>query len=115
MIGLTQGMIERCIREITRKSGVVLSSDQAKSLIETDQELVDALIELYPDRPGNEDGGLDTYERDWLFDNFAKYVGQDHWPMFGDDPEYQKQFVDAVCQAVKDGKIERFADDKSGS
>lgn len=76
-----------------------------REIMEGDRDFVERMIEDYDTTVAEEVGanhGLDTYERDWMRDLFATYLGFDGWPNIGADKETDKRFTEALFAADRD-------------
>ncbi len=110
---ITDGMVQCCINDLASWGGIRMSQEQGRALIEKDPEIVGFLVAYYAKAEANDNAGLDTADRDILFDTFAREIlGRPGWPMYKDaGTENSETFADAIVQAVKDGKIEAFDPD----
>ena len=104
---LTEGQLAGCALELRGKAAVIMTTEQVRNMLRgrKQESFCRRLLRDYPDATGKH--GLDTYERDILFDIFAERIaGVDHWPMFIDDEAYGESFVEGIRKAFKAGKID---------
>ena len=103
MTRITDNMIKICSEALSDWGAIEMSPAQIAALIAKDANLEAVLVGFYS---GNE-YGLDTQDRDSLFDSFARHViGEDHWPL--NMEKNAKVFEEKIHQAVSDGKIISF-------
>ena len=104
MTGLTQGMIESCNTEFARRASFRMRDDHLRTFIESNPDLLSMLLETYPEANGR---GLDTYDRDLLFDTFAiEVIGmKDGWPMNGSEKAYSDQFLAILIAKIQGGEF----------
>lgn len=92
---IINAMALACKVDLESFGGVEVKLDDMKIMLENDKELYDMLEDAY--EFGKYDGsrGLDTYERDYVFDSFAKFIGGEQgWPCNMDrGTEYSDNFV----------------------
>ncbi len=92
---INEFMIETCKHEIASWAGINITDQDMKTILEGDTELVELLIEFYTF--DKEVFSLDTADRDYLFDGFARFIGGTHWPCYGEDgSDYSKNFTNLL-------------------
>ncbi len=108
--GLTRGMVQLCVNDLSDWGGITMSFDQVKEIVDKEEPLVEYLLKYYVSVEDDTKHGLDTADRDLLFDSFARNIAEcSHWPLYRDTPEYSADFVKAVSAARDAGKIEAFS------
>jgi len=110
---LTDGQLDCCITEFKERVAVVMTREQVRDMLRghAQRRFCRMLLRGYPDATPGAAHGLDTYERDYLFDIFAERIaGVSHWPFNGDTAEYSQTFIDGIRAANKAGKIKIVED-----
>lgn len=96
-----------CALGVTLDTGIIPASPAAlQEVLETDDDLVQALNRFYPDDNAEFERflGLDTQDRELVADVLAKRFTNRGWPIFGDGPEETARFLAALkCHLLKIG------------
>jgi hypothetical protein len=101
------GMVRLCTNEIKNLINIIVSDQTMREIIASDRELRQQLLAFYSDVPADTTGGLDTFERDYLCEAFASFIGSNEgWPVNMATEEETDFFLELVGIAVKDGKLE---------
>jgi len=106
---LTDGQLDCCRVDLREKAGVLMSRIQVRDMLrgKDQHRFCQMLLRGYPDAVVDADHGLDTYERDYLFDIFAERIANvSHWPMFMDDKEFNEKFLEGIVSAMKAGLLD---------
>jgi hypothetical protein len=99
---ITANMIETCIATL-RGSRFIVGEEQVRAMIAAESSLRRALLTYYI---GEAEADMDTADRDYLKDAFARTVlGVDGWPSNGDSDAVHAQFITAAQSAIDSGKI----------
>ena len=110
--GLAVG-VAAAAHEVALAMHMRLPGDALERLVRSDLPLRRALRGMRRPRDGREPG-LDTHERDMLFDAVARHVGMPHWPMYLDDERFTDRFLECVRAAVSDGRLVRLPEPPRG-
>lgn len=91
--------------------GVSASDTQIEAILDlVDPLVLEELSDPYYSRPPNHGYGLDTMERDYLFDAVAEYVGGTHWPLnMEHNTEYGKGFPNLLLSAIENEKLKALS------
>lgn len=108
-LDITDWMVRACRNEIADKlDGLTVSDEDMRSIIAGDVELRRCLLTSYSkgDKGGDHTRGLDTYDREYLLEAFATFIGSNEgWPMAMADEEEHVFFLDLVKEATQSGKL----------
>lgn len=102
---ITDVMVDSCLIDLEDFAGIKMTKVQMRDLLSDQDPFVATLVGYY----GKETvaSGLDTQDRDELFDIFAKKIlGRAGWPMIRDHD--RAALSDDIHRAVRQGKIEAF-------
>lgn len=91
---IIEAMALACKVDLESFGGITVKIDDMKTLLEQDTALYDQLEDSYNFKTYDGARGLDTYDRDYVFDAFAKFIGGEHWPCYMDTgTEYSDNFT----------------------
>lgn len=77
---IIDAMATACRVDLETFGGIQVNLDDLKTILNQDTALYKQLDESYNFETYNGEHGLDTYDRDYVFDAFAKFIGGDYWP-----------------------------------
>lgn len=89
--------INLCQREAERCLSISITEDEMNTILQDSSNSLKSTLDEWGYE--EDDCGLDTADRDVLFDAIAKFMGFTHWPMnFEYDTEYSIDFRDALMK-----------------
>lgn len=109
---VTDWMVRACRNEIADKlDGLTVSNEDMRAIIAGDVELRRCLLTSYSegDSGGDHTHGLDTYDREYLLEAFATFIGSNEgWPIMMADEEERDFFLTLVKEAAQSGKLKQI-------
>lgn len=104
---ITPVMVQNCLIDLNDWGGIKMTDAQVRAMLADEDPFVATLVAYYG--KDTDAYGLDTQDRDTLFDVVArKLLGRSHWPLNKDDDA--ASLDDDLRRAVRQGKIEAFAE-----
>lgn len=96
---IVENMAKACQFDLNRLSGVEVDLTDIKTILSFDKDLYDQLYESYDFSTYDGSRGLDTYDRGYVMDAFAKFIGSDYWPCNGEHgSEYEQKFIEQLIK-----------------
>lgn len=95
---LTDYHIDSCINDLKSWAGITPPNREALRDIIKDQEFIDEMNEWY--KGNGEAGGLDTADRDILFNIVSNHFAGEDWPLNMDGPEKFDQFASKLVAGL---------------
>lgn len=96
---INDNMAKACQYDLNRLSGVDVDLVDIKTILSTDKFLYDLLNESYDFSTYDGSRGLDTYDRGYVMDAFAQFIGGDYWPCNGEHGSDREQnFIELLIK-----------------
>lgn len=99
---IIDAMALACQVDLNSFGGLDVRIEDLKTILEADKDLYAQLEDSYDFKSYNGNHGLDTYDRDYVFDAFAKFIGGEYWPCNMDTgTEYHDTFTKLLQAYIK--------------